>query len=132
MIIGVGTDILEIDRIKAMKDSIRDRIFTAEERRQANGKISMLAGDFACKEAVAKTFGTGFRDFRPEDIEILRDSLGKPYAKLYRGALKQFQDLNGTALHLSISDTSALVIGFAVLENTSREGASNGDHIVLP
>ena len=121
MIIGVGTDILEIDRIKAMKDSIRDRIFTAEERRQADGNFSMLAGDFACKEAVAKSFGTGFRNFRPEDIEILRDSLGKPYAKLYRGAQKQFETLNGNTIHLSISDTQSLVIGFAVLEKAEDQ-----------
>ncbi len=120
MIIGVGTDILEIDRIKAMKDSIRDRIFTAEERRQADGKTSMLAGDFACKEAIAKSFGTGFRDFRPEDVEILRDSLGKPYAKLYKGARKQFDALKGGTIHLSISDTKSLVIGFAVLERAEE------------
>ena len=48
------------------------------KRRQAGGKASVLAGDFAVKEAVAKVFGTGFRDFMPGDIEVLRDELGSP------------------------------------------------------
>ena len=65
------------------KEAFLSRVYTERERRQAGGKASVLAGDFAVKEAVAKVFGTGFRDFMPGDIEVLRDELGKPYVNLY-------------------------------------------------
>lgn len=38
-------------------------------------------------------FGTGFRTFMPGDIEVLRDELGKPYVRLYGGALEQFEKM---------------------------------------
>lgn len=119
MIIGIGTDLLEIDRIESTRRThTEERIFTEEERRQAAGRAAMLAGDFACKEAVAKCFGTGFRGFHPIDIEVLRDELGKPYAVLHGGARLLYEKLGGSALSLSISDTKELVIAFAVLEGT--------------
>jgi holo-[acyl-carrier protein] synthase len=116
VILGIGNDILEIERVARMKASVQNRIFTEEERRQAGGHAAMLAGDFACKEAVAKSFGTGFRGFRPEDIEILRDPLGKPYVMLHGGALEKFQSLHGVKIHLAISDTKEIVTAMAVLE----------------
>ncbi len=123
MIIGIGTDLLEIHRIETVQHTgTLERIFTEKERRQASGRASVLAGDFACKEAVAKCFGTGFRGFRPADIEILRDALGKPYAVLYNGALSCFHELHGLRIHLSISDTKELVTAFAVLEGTDGNG----------
>ena len=55
MIIGIGTDLLEISRIAGTrKNKTAERIFTENERRQASDKDSMLAGDFACKEAIVK------------------------------------------------------------------------------
>ena len=88
MILGVGTDLVEIDRVRKAceRDSFVGRTFTELERRQAGGKISRFAGSFAVKEAVAKALGTGFRAFMPIDIEVARDELGKPYVNLYRGA----------------------------------------------
>ena len=82
MILGTGCDLVEIERMKKAceKEAFLSRVYTERERRQAGGKASVLAGDFAVKEAVAKVFGTGFRDFMPGDIEVLRDELGKPYA----------------------------------------------------
>ena len=119
MIIGIGTDLLEIGRMESTRRThTEDRIFTEEERRQAAGRDAMLAGDFACKEAIAKCFGTGFRGFRPIDIEVLRDELGKPYAVLHGGARLLYEKLGGNALSLSISDTKELVVAFAVLEGT--------------
>ena len=78
----------------------------------------MLAGDFACKEAVAKCFGTGFRGFRPIDIEVLRDELGKPYVVLHGAARTLYEQLGGHSIQVSISDTKELVIAFAILEGT--------------
>ena len=88
MILGVGTDLVEIDRMRKAceKEYFVSRTFTEAESRQAGGSASKLAGSFAVKEAVAKVFGTGFRTFMPGDIEVLRDELGKPYVRLYGGA----------------------------------------------
>ena len=60
MIVGIGTDLIEIERIKKAceKEAFLVRVYTEEERRQAGGKVSRLAGDFAVKEAVSKVFGT--------------------------------------------------------------------------
>lgn len=117
MVIGIGTDILEISRIESTRRTgTENRIFTEHERRQASGRDSMLAGGFACKEAVAKCFGTGFRGFRPIDVEVLRDALGKPYVVLHGGARTLYEQLGGRSIQVSISDTKELVIAFAILE----------------
>lgn len=51
MIVGIGTDLIEIERIKKAceKEAFLVRVYTEEERRQAGGKVSRLAGDFAVK-----------------------------------------------------------------------------------
>ena len=116
MKISVGSDILEIARVERLQEkSGLDRIFTEEERRQSEGRASRLAGDFSVKEAVAKTFGTGVRDFSLLDIEVLRDKLGKPYVKLYGNALKIFLELGGEKVEVSISNTKTLVLATAIL-----------------
>ena len=51
MIVGIGTDLIEIERIKKAceKEAFLVRAYTEEERRQAGGKVSRLAGDYAVK-----------------------------------------------------------------------------------
>lgn len=117
MILGIGCDILEIARIeKLIAEHRLERIYTDTERRQAMGRASMLAGDFAVKEAVAKAFGTGVRGFSLKDVEVLRDELGKPYVRLYGQAHNKLLELGGVGIHVSISNTKELVTAFAVLE----------------
>lgn len=137
MILGVGTDILEILRMERLQNgSAVEKIFTAEERRQSEGKVSRLAGDFSVKEAVSKALGTGIRGFSLLDIEVLRDELGKPYVKLYGNAREIFLKLGGTRLEVSISNTATLVIATAVLfgnslsfaEGISRDSSFDTEH----
>ena len=72
MILGVGTDLVEIDRMRKAceKEYFVSRTFTEAESRQAGGSASKLAGSFAVKEAVAKVFGTGFRTFMREILRF--------------------------------------------------------------
>lgn len=82
--IGIGNDIIEINRIeKAIKKiNFITKVFTENEIKlfEIKGKrTEFFAGRFAAKEAVSKALGTGFREFSLTDIEILNDSLGKPY-----------------------------------------------------
>ena len=80
MIYGIGTDLVEIERIKkaCMKEAFLVRCFTPREIELFEGNMVKAAGNFAVKEAVSKALGTGFRGFWPSDIEVLRDELGNP------------------------------------------------------
>lgn len=94
MLLGLGTDIIEISRIeKALKnDSFRDRVYTSKEIAEAEkkeiNKFSTYAGKFCAKEAISKALGTGVREFNLVDMEILSDELGKPRVYFY-GSLKE-------------------------------------------
>lgn len=114
MIAGVGTDLVEIDRVlKAIaRDSFLQMCFTKREQEEAIRPV-MLADDFAVKEAVAKALGTGFAGFTPLDIEVLRDEKGKPYVEL-GGKAKELAQ--GGTVHVSITNTAQLSSAFAVLE----------------
>ena len=118
MITGTGCDLVEIKRMEQAcgKDAFLSRVYTEEERRQAGGKLSVLAGSFAVKEAVAKVLGTGFRTFMPIDIEVLRDQLGKPYVRLYGNAKKLAEEKKIIRIEVSISDTREYAMAFAVGE----------------
>ena len=85
MIIGIGTDIIEIERIKkaCAREAFLLRSFTMPEREFIAGRAEKAAGNFAVKEAVSKVMGTGFRGISLNEIEVLRDSFGKPYIRLY-------------------------------------------------
>lgn len=122
MILGVGTDMVEIERMEraCKKDAFLKRTFTPEECRQAEGKPSKLAGNFAVKESVAKVFGTGFRTFMPGDIEVLRDELGKPYVVLYGGARILAEQMGIRKIWVSITNTKEYAVAFAVGEGAEK------------
>ena len=62
MIVGIGTDLIEIERIKACeKEAFLVRVYTEEERRAGWGEGVPARRRFCGKEAVSKVFGTGFR-----------------------------------------------------------------------
>lgn len=118
MLAGVGCDLIEIRRMKKAceKEAFLLHVFTEEERRQAGGNFSMLAGTFAVKEAVSKVFGTGFRTFLPQDVEVLRDELGKPHVRLYGNAKVLAGKKGIRRLEVSISNTAEHAMAFAVGE----------------
>ncbi len=118
MITGVGCDLIEIERVEKAceKEAFLSRTYTENERRQGEGRPSVLAGTFAVKEAVAKVLGTGFSGFSPIDIEVLRDEAGKPFVKLY-GKAEEIASERGTErIEVSISDTAGFAMAFAVGE----------------
>lgn len=121
MIAGVGTDIIEIARIeKAFSNKrLAERIYTPQELaayRARGGNVAFLAGNFSAKEAVAKALGTGFAGFSPFDVEILRDENGRPFVTLYGRAREKAEALGVGAIHISISNTAAHAVAFAVAE----------------
>ena len=118
MIYGIGTDIVELERVSraCRKEAFLTRSFTEAELRQANGREKMLAGDFSVKEAVAKAFGTGVSGFSLQDIECLRNEKGAPFVRLYGAAEELRKQLGIGHIHVSISDSKMYVTAFAVAE----------------
>jgi holo-[acyl-carrier protein] synthase len=124
MIYGIGTDIVNISRIKKMKSlkSFSEKILSVNELKisssyDANKFIAYLAKQFACKEALSKAFGTGIR--KPvlfKDLEILRDEKGKPYFNPLGDVKKTIINLGITKTHVSLADESEHAIAFAILE----------------
>ncbi len=124
MIYGVGTDIVEISRIKQMKSlsSFAEKILSPSELKMASTfekeKLAMfLAKQFAGKEAISKAFGTGIRKpILMKDIEILRDDSGRPILNPLAGVKKTIIDLGITKSHVSLADEKDYAIAFAILE----------------
>lgn len=123
MIIGIGTDLIEIARIKKAceKEAFLVRYFTKNEIELFQNNHTKAAGNFAVKEAVSKVIGTGFLDFSPIDIEVLRDDLGKPYVNLYGMARGRARQLKIHKIFVSISNTKEHVVAVAIGEGNSDE-----------
>ena len=84
MIVGIGNDIIEIERIeKAIsKEGFKNKVYTQKELEnieKRGNRTETYAGIFSAKEAISKAIGTGVREFSLTDLEILNDDLGKPY-----------------------------------------------------
>ena len=84
MIIGIGNDIIEIERVeKAIsKEGFIAKVYTQREIEnivKRGNRTETYAGIFSAKEAISKAIGTGVREFALTDLEILNDDLGKPY-----------------------------------------------------
>ncbi|MHB9035234.1 MAG: holo-ACP synthase [Armatimonadota bacterium] len=115
-ILGVGTDIVETERIRDVmerEEGFAARVFTQRELDYSLAKQSKylhLAARFAAKEAVAKALG---RSFSWHDVEVINDALGKPEVKLHGEA----KGIAGNArVHLSVSHTKHYASAVAVVE----------------
>lgn len=131
MILGIGTDIANIERIKnilAKHDQrFMDRCFTDAEQARGSAKnsdearIAHFAKLWAAKEAFAKALGTGFRDgIYLKDIEVLNDELGKPFIEVYGGTLEELDKKTPSGhsvyIHTSISDDAPAAVAFVIIE----------------
>lgn len=118
MIFGIGTDIIEVERVgkSCEKEHFCARIYTEQERTLIGQNNQRAAGNFAVKEAVVKAFGTGFGKISPIDIEVLREESGKPYVVLH-GEAERFAAANQIKqVHVSISNTKVYATAYVVLE----------------
>ncbi len=119
MIVGIGTDIVEIGRVEKAyaRAGFAQRVYTEREREMIGGRAARAAGNFAVKEAVVKAFGTGFRGISPLEIEVLRDKAGKPYAVLGGAALARSRELGIRKVHVTISNERQYAVAFAAAED---------------
>ena len=118
MIVGIGTDLIEIGRVQKMveRKNRLSRIFSEEELACAGLNSTTLAGNFAVKEAVSKVFGTGFFGLEPYEIGVFRNSKGAPYVELTGRAEKMASDRKITKFHVSVTNTGGLAQAFVIGE----------------
>lgn len=125
MILGIGTDIVEIVRIKSAieKNGARfaERILSqAEQEQYLQNKFPerFLAKRFAAKEAFAKALGTGVRNgLNLCDIEISNTDLGKPEIAYIGNSTAVNSIISPKAkTHLTISDESEYAVAFVIIE----------------
>jgi holo-[acyl-carrier protein] synthase len=122
MILGIGVDIVEVDRIeKAVRrfgDRFLKRVFTDQEIAYSMGKIhpyQKLAVRFAAKEAAFKALGTGVTSWKEAETTI--EPSGKPNMVLSGGASDHARDLGAVRSFVSASDTAQHAVAVVVLES---------------
>lgn len=109
MIVGIGTDIIEIKRIRSaiQQAAFRNRVFTEREQeycdRRGMQSAASYAARFAGKEAVMKALGTGLAGGKLLEIEIMPTENGKPEVFLTGAFASLAERLGATAVHLSLS-----------------------------
>ncbi len=125
MIVGLGLDISEIDRIEAALtrhgSAILQRLYTSAEVSYCEShknKFERYAGRFAAKEAAMKALGTGWRrGVRWRDIEVVREPSGKPTLHLAGVASSIAQGLGVRNISLTITHSGNLALAEVIFES---------------
>ena len=123
MIFGVGTDILELNRMRSdilqENDPFVKRTFTEKERKEAAAREDSrlyFAGRFAAKEAVYKALRVSAELVDLSEIEVLTESSGGPRVILHDRLLSYKNHQGIRKVHVSISYEKETVLAFAVAE----------------
>ncbi|MET0249821.1 MAG: holo-ACP synthase [Sphingobium sp.] len=129
MIIGLGSDLCNIERIQNSLDRFGARFemrcFTPAERAKADRrpftKAGTLAKRFAAKEAFSKAVGTGFRrGVFMKDIGVVNAASGAPTLALTGGALARLEEMvppgYKAAIHLTLTDDHPWAQAFVIIE----------------
>lgn len=129
MIVGLGSDLCNIERIQASLDRFGDRFeqrcFTEVERakaaRRPYTRAATLAKRFAAKEAFSKAVGTGFKaGVFMKDIGVVNARSGAPTLHLTGGALARLQSMiplgHRPVIHLTLTDDHPWAQAFVIIE----------------
>jgi len=124
LIIGVGTDIFEINRMKKRiekEPAFIQTVFTNQEIsycEQFKFKEQNYAARFAAKEALMKALGTGYnKGISFSEIIISNNSEGKPEITLTGKTLERAVSLGVTDIHVSLSHSKKQAIAFVILSS---------------
>ena len=129
MIISIGSDLCNIERIQASLDRwgerFENRVFTEVERAKGNSrpftKAGTMAKRFAAKEAFSKAVGTGFkRGVFMKDIGVVNAKSGAPTLALSGGAAARLAEITpagySAVIHLTLTDDHPWAQAFVVIE----------------
>jgi holo-[acyl-carrier protein] synthase len=132
MILGVGSDLVDVRRIERVVARHGDRfilrIFTATERAKADrraARIETYAKRFAAKEACAKALGTGFRrGVFWRDLGVINLPSGRPTMELTGGALERLRAItppnHDARIDLTITDEGPLAQALVIISAVPR------------
>ena len=127
MIIGIGIDVVPVDRFAASlarTAGLRDRLFTAEEQRTPSGAPrtgESLAARFAAKEALAKALGAP-GDLHWHDAEVTVGEHGRPHIEVRGSVAGRAAQLGVSSWHVSLSHDGGIASAVVVAEGFPREG----------
>ena len=122
MIIGIGCDIIEVERIKKFlsKETFKKKVYTEKEIAYCESRgvhaPECYAARFAAKEAVAKALGEGFRKGELQEISIVHDELGQPQVELTGEFAKIAKAQGCQHIHLSLSHLATVAMAQAIAE----------------
>ncbi|MCC6598792.1 MAG: holo-ACP synthase [Alphaproteobacteria bacterium] len=131
MIIGMGSDLIDIRRVEKVMARFEGRFitrcFTPEERQKAERRrpggthIATYAKRFAAKEAAAKALGSGFNQgVFMRDIGVINNEAGAPALRLTGGALRRLEALtppgHEAIIHLTLTDEPPLAQAHVLIE----------------
>ncbi len=129
MIVGIGTDLIEIPRIEAAvaRHGARfaERILGPSELRRYGQRrskserrgLAYLATRFAAKEAISKALGLGMRmPMTWRSAEVVNETSGKPVV-IVHGELKAFIEARRLRLHVSVTDERSMAMAYAIAES---------------
>ncbi|MEP3420269.1 MAG: holo-ACP synthase [Erythrobacter sp.] len=133
MIIGLGSDLCNIDRIanslERYGERFENRVFTEVERAKARRRPYTIAGTyakrFAAKEAFSKAVGTGFRrGVFMKDIGVVNAPSGAPTLALTGGAAKRLEEMvppgHEAHIHMTLTDDHPWAQAFVIIEAFPR------------
>jgi holo-[acyl-carrier protein] synthase len=125
VILGIGIDIIEVERIKKSFEKFGqrflDRILHPNEINYClshREPAPFLAARFAAKEAISKAFGTGIgAQCGWQDLEVGRKTSGEPFVILHGNGAQLMATRGGRAMLLSLSHTQTYAAAVAILES---------------
>lgn len=126
MIVGIGVDLVEVDRVGRSADRFGDRflrrIYHPRELEQTRGdRVQYLASRFAVKEALFKALGTGWsRGIRWIDVEVRNLPSGQPVLALHGEAARRAEEIGADRSHVSITHTAGHAAAVVILESTAN------------
>ena len=128
MIVGIGTDVVSIERIAGVLERhgerFVNRVLTPAERprfARTKMKANHLAKRWAAKEAFSKAIGTGIHaPFTWQSIGVGRDPRGKPVVVPDEAMAAHLASLGVTGMHISLTDDAGVAVAFVVLEGERK------------
>ena len=121
MILGIGTDIIEVERVRRAVEKIelKQKVFSPREIEYCDKDktCQSYAARGAAKEAFFKAMGTGWRNkMLIHEVEVLNDELGKPFIELSGETRKVFEQKGGNTIHVSLSHIKEYAAAFVIIE----------------
>jgi len=124
-ILGLGSDIVEIERIADVISRSGDRLARRvlseaewQQYQQHRQPVRFLAKRFAVKEAAAKAFGTGIRGgLAVNQFEVYNDALGKPLLRFFDHAAEVAQRLGVQHVHVTLADERHYACATVIIES---------------